>query len=110
MTNGSCRGYVSRLCRIRFPAIAGSHLNHFRCNQPSVHLEITVLEGDYAGLVPVFVTQIKQQECGNHQIPGDEVEPGEYRRLEHADVCAEQHDHEQDHREPWTVRVELGLE
>src|SRR3982074_1278788 len=103
-------GICQEIVRGRFRSYCGIGLNRFRCNQPSVHLEITVLEGYYAGLVPVFVAQIKQQECRNHQIAGDEVEPGEYRCLEHADVCAEQHHHEQDHREPRPIRVELGLE
>ena len=36
----------------------------------------------------------KQDDDRNHQVTGDEVEPGEHRRLEDADVGAEQHDHE----------------
>src|SRR5713226_5382427 len=76
----------------------------------SVHFKIAVLERYYSGLVPVFVAQVKDDESRNHQIAGDEVEPGEHRRLEHADVGAEQHQQEQDHREPRTEGIELGFE
>ena len=62
----------------------------------SVHLEITVLQGYYSGLVPVFVAQVKEDESRNHQVAGDEVEPGEHRRLKHADIGAEQHHQDDD--------------
>src|ERR1700730_1626626 len=76
----------------------------------SVHLEITVLQGYYPRLVPVFVAQVKEDESRNHQVAGDEIEPGKDRGLEYADVGAEQHYQEQDHGKPWAVGVELGLE
>src|SRR6266403_1070246 len=76
----------------------------------SVHLEITVLQGYYPRLVPVFVAQVKEDESRNHQVAGDEVEPGKDRGLEYADVGAEQHHQEEDHGEPWAVGVELRLE
>src|ERR1700722_839741 len=77
---------------------------------PSVQLEIAVLERDQARLVPVLMAEIEHDENRDHEIAGDEVEPGEHRCLKHADVGAEQHRHEQDQCEPRAVRVELGFE
>src|ERR1700677_529533 len=76
----------------------------------SLHLEVAVLERHEACLVPVFVAEIQRDENWNHQVAGDEIEPGEYRRLEDADVGAEQHDDEQDQRQPGSVGKEFGLE
>src|ERR1700719_4404576 len=76
----------------------------------SIRLEIALLQRHQTCFVPEFVAQIKDDEDRNHQVAGDEVEPGEYRRLEYADVRAEQHRQEQHHREPRAVGVELGFE
>src|ERR1700688_3301754 len=103
-------GAYQEVVRGRFRSYCGIDRDDYRCNQALVHLEITVLQGYYPCLVPVFVAEIKGDEGRNHEVAGDEIEPGEHRRLEHADVGAEQYRQEQDHGEPRSVGVELGLE
>src|SRR6267154_3452854 len=76
----------------------------------SVHLEVAVLQRHDAGFLPVFVAQVKNEETRNHQVSGDEIEPREHRRLEHADIGAEQHHHEQDNGKPRAERIEFRLE
>src|ERR1700692_4819418 len=76
----------------------------------SVLIEIALLERHDAGLVPNFMAQIQDEHRRNDEVVGNEVEPGEHRGLENADVGAEQDDEEQHQCEPWAVRVELGLE
>ena len=61
-------------------------MNDCQFTAGSVQLEITVLQRYDPCLVPVFVTQIEADEAWNHQVTGNEVEPREDRRLEHADV------------------------
>src|SRR3984885_11967118 len=76
----------------------------------SIQLEIAILQRDHMGFVADLVAQIQENDDRNHEVAGDEVEPGEYRGLEHGDVGAEQHHQEQHQREPWTIGIELGFE
>src|SRR5271154_2071799 len=91
-------------------AIAVTRLQPMAGCRYSIHLKIAILQRDHPGFVADFVAQIQQDEHRNHQVTGDEIEPGEYRGLEHADVGAEQHHQEQHQRQPRAVGVELGFE
>src|SRR6185437_16942121 len=78
--------------------------------RPSIQFEVALLQRHQTGFIPILVTQIKHDEARNHQVAGDEVEPGEYGCLEHADIRAEQHDDEQHYGEPGSVGEELRFE
>src|SRR5882762_8552512 len=76
----------------------------------SARVEIALFQRHHMRLVPNLVAQIQDDDGGNDEVVGDEIEPGKHLRLKYADIGAEQHDKKQHQREPRTVRVELGLE